>query len=176
MWWDMVKHGRGKWRGNWRVKWVAITLHTTLEHGVSSITTTDAHTSAASSGLNLRPRCLNGLVRFAERRNLVSARVPSHFKPSLLPAPAYRHNIYLCILLLLYVRYCNSCKVSILSVSLRLTEGYCLLGFLISYYCLSILVCIYILNVASVLGVKVFANWMLAVEVNIILSLECHES
>jgi len=27
---------------------------------------------------------LNGLVRFAERRNLVSARVPSHFKLSLL--------------------------------------------------------------------------------------------
>ena len=26
---------------------------------------------------------LNGLVRFAERRNMVSARVPSHFKRSL---------------------------------------------------------------------------------------------
>jgi len=26
---------------------------------------------------------LNGLVRFAERQNLVSARVPSHFKSSL---------------------------------------------------------------------------------------------
>ena len=31
------------------------------------------------------PADLNGLVRFAERRNLVSARVPSHFKRSLLP-------------------------------------------------------------------------------------------
>ena len=30
------------------------------------------------------PTNLNGLVRFAERRNLVSARVPSHFKHSLL--------------------------------------------------------------------------------------------
>jgi len=30
------------------------------------------------------PTDLNGLVRFAERRNLVSARVPSHFKRSLL--------------------------------------------------------------------------------------------
>ena len=29
------------------------------------------------------PTDLNGLVRFAERRNLVSARVPSHFKRSL---------------------------------------------------------------------------------------------
>jgi len=28
------------------------------------------------------PADLNGLVRFAERRNLVSARVPSHFKRS----------------------------------------------------------------------------------------------
>jgi hypothetical protein len=29
------------------------------------------------------PADLNGLLRFAERRNLVSARVPSHFKRSL---------------------------------------------------------------------------------------------
>jgi hypothetical protein len=46
----------GKWRGNWRMEWVDSTLHTTSEHGVSSITTADAHTSAASSRLNWRPR------------------------------------------------------------------------------------------------------------------------
>ena len=46
----------GKWRGNWRMVLVASTLHTTSEHGVSSVTTTDAHTSAASSRLNWRPR------------------------------------------------------------------------------------------------------------------------
>jgi len=45
-----------KWRGNWRMEWVASTLHTTSEHVVSSITTADAHTSAASSRLNWRPR------------------------------------------------------------------------------------------------------------------------
>ena len=50
----MVTHVRGS------------TLHTTSEHGVSSITTADAHTSAASSRLNWRPPAdLNGLVRFA---------------------------------------------------------------------------------------------------------------
>ena len=38
------------------MQWVASTLHTTSEHGVSSITTADAHTSAASSRLNWRPR------------------------------------------------------------------------------------------------------------------------
>jgi len=66
------------------MQWVASTLHTTSEHGVSSITTADAHTSAASSRLNWRPPAdLNGLVRLTERRNLVSARVPSHFKRSL---------------------------------------------------------------------------------------------
>ena len=42
----------GKWRGNWRMKWVASTLHTTSKHGVSSVTTADAHTSAARSRLN----------------------------------------------------------------------------------------------------------------------------
>jgi len=75
----------GKWRGIWRMEWVASILHTTLEeHGVSSITQADAHTSAASSRLNWRPHAdLNVLVRFVERRNLVSPRVPSHFKRSL---------------------------------------------------------------------------------------------
>ena len=38
------------------MEWVASTLHTTSEHGVSSITTADAHTSVASSRLNWRPR------------------------------------------------------------------------------------------------------------------------
>ena len=42
-------------KGNCRMEWVASTLHTTSEHGVSSITTADAHTSAASSRLNYRP-------------------------------------------------------------------------------------------------------------------------
>jgi len=82
-WWYVMAHGdarEGKWRGNWRMECVASTLHTTSDHGVSSITTADAHTSAASSRLNWRPLAdLNGPVRFAERRNLVSARVPSHF-------------------------------------------------------------------------------------------------
>ena len=57
--WNVMAHGdarEGKWRGNWRMVWVASTLHTTSEHGVSSITTTDAHTSAASNRLNLHPR------------------------------------------------------------------------------------------------------------------------
>ena len=57
--WNGMAHGdarEGKSRGNWRMQWVASTLHTTSEHGVSSITTADAHTSAASSRLNWRPR------------------------------------------------------------------------------------------------------------------------
>jgi hypothetical protein len=50
----------GKWRGNSRMEWVASTLHTTSDHGVSSITTADVHTSAAgiaSRGLMAVPFC-----------------------------------------------------------------------------------------------------------------------
>jgi hypothetical protein len=57
--WNVMAHGdarEGKWRGNWRMEWVASTLHTTSERGLSSITTADAHTSAASSRLNWRLR------------------------------------------------------------------------------------------------------------------------
>ena len=81
--WNVMAHGdarEGKWMRNWRMQWVARTLHTTSEHGLSNISTADAHTSAASSRLNWRhPADLNGLVRFAERRNLVSVRLPSRF-------------------------------------------------------------------------------------------------
>ena len=69
--WNVMAHGdarEGNWWGNWRMEWVASTLHTTSEHGVSSISTADAHTSAASSRLNWRPPAdLNGLVRYARK-------------------------------------------------------------------------------------------------------------
>ena len=57
--WNVMAHGDargGSERGNWGMVWVASTLHTTSEHGASSITTADAHTWAASSRLNWRPR------------------------------------------------------------------------------------------------------------------------
>jgi len=56
--WNVMAHGdarEGKWRGNWRTQWVSSALHITSEHGVSSITTVDAHTSVVSSRLNWRP-------------------------------------------------------------------------------------------------------------------------
>ena len=57
--WNVMEHGdarEGKRRENWRMEWVASTLHTTSDRCVSSITTADAHISAASSRLNRRPR------------------------------------------------------------------------------------------------------------------------
>ena len=56
--WNVMAHGDarvGKWGGNCGMESVASTLHITSEHGVSSITTADAHTSAASNRLNWRP-------------------------------------------------------------------------------------------------------------------------
>jgi hypothetical protein len=69
------------------MEWVTSKRHVTAEHRHARAVQTlhaDAYSSPASSRLNLpRPADLNGLVRFAERRDLVSARVPSHFKHSL---------------------------------------------------------------------------------------------
>jgi hypothetical protein len=70
MWWHTVTHGRGKWSGNWRMEWVASSLHTTSEHGVSSITTAYTHTSAASGRLNWRPRIFKWTHSF--RRKTIS--------------------------------------------------------------------------------------------------------
>jgi len=69
--WNVMAHGdarEGKWRGNWRREWVASTLHTTSEHGVSSISTADARTSAASSRLNWRPRRFKWTRPFRRRK------------------------------------------------------------------------------------------------------------
>jgi hypothetical protein len=57
------------------------------------------------------PADLNGLVRFAERRNLVSARVPSHFKRSLYPVFAVWRN------------YCHVIQVNIRNCIISATGG-----------------------------------------------------
>ena len=100
-----MAHGdsrEGKWRWNGRMEWVASTIHTTSEFGVSSITTADVHTSAASSGLNWRPRRFKWTRHFAERQILVSVRVPSYFKRSLQQFLSAVHD-----------RYSNSCGVTV---------------------------------------------------------------
>ena len=76
MWWHTVTHGRGsEWEsGEWS------TLHTTSEHGLSSITTADAHTSAASRRLNWRPRRFKWTRLFHRKTKYgFCAWVPSHF-------------------------------------------------------------------------------------------------
>jgi len=70
-------------KGNKRMEWVTSKRHMTAEHRLARAVQTlqaDVHSSPASTDA---PADLNGLVRFAERRNLVSMRVPSHFKRSL---------------------------------------------------------------------------------------------
>ena len=77
-----MAHGdvrEGKWRGNWWMVWAASTLHTTSEHGVSSITTADAHTSAASSRLNWRLRRCKWTHPFRRKTKSGFCGVPSHF-------------------------------------------------------------------------------------------------
>ena len=70
---NVMAHGdapTGKWRWNWRMQWVASTLHTTSEHGVSSITTADAaHLGLPAVDWTDAPHRadLNGLVRFARK-------------------------------------------------------------------------------------------------------------
>ena len=84
--WNVMAHGdarEGKWRGNWRMEWVASTL--TLPRSVvypALLTLIRTPRLPAVDWTDV-PADLNGLVRFGERRNLVSARVPSRFKRSL---------------------------------------------------------------------------------------------
>ena len=83
-----MAHGgarEGNWRGNMRMEWAARnlalyrkTVYPALlplmrTHRLPAADWTEPHAD------------LNGLVRFAERPNLVSARVPSRFERALLP-------------------------------------------------------------------------------------------
>ena len=70
----------GNWRGNWRMEWVTSTL--TLPQNVvypALLTLMRTPRLPAVDWTDALAN-LNGLVRFSERRNLVSAPVPSHFK------------------------------------------------------------------------------------------------
>jgi len=83
MWWHTVTHERGSEgeTGEWSGWPVLFTLPRNMVYPallplirtprLPAVEWTDARTDS------------NGFVRFAERRNLVSARVPSHFKRSL---------------------------------------------------------------------------------------------
>ena len=85
--WNLMAHGRGKWRGNMRVEWVASSLALYLRtccihhyyHNYCRCTHLGCQQSTELTPLPPLADS-NGLVRFAERPNLVSARVPSRFK------------------------------------------------------------------------------------------------
>ena len=81
--WNLMAHGdarEGNWRGNWWMEWVTSTL--TLPRNVvyPALITLMRTPRLPAVDWTDDPPDLNGLVRFGERRNLVSARVPSRFK------------------------------------------------------------------------------------------------
>ena len=84
--WNVMAHGdarMGKWRGNWRMEWVGSTLHTTRNMVYPALLPLMSTPRLPVVDWSDAPAGLNGLVRFSERRNLVSARVSSHFKRGL---------------------------------------------------------------------------------------------
>jgi len=122
-----MAHGdarEGTWRGNWRMQWVASTLHTTSEHGASSITTADAHTSAVSSRLNWRPRRFKWTRPFRRKTKSGFCACPITFQLASTTRSFMtltRHCIrYLMIRRILFqVTFCNSVQKSISSIRWR---------------------------------------------------------
>jgi len=78
----------GKWRGKWLMEWVVSTLPRNMVY--SSLLPLMRKPRLPVVDWTDAPADLNGLVSFAERRNLVSARVPSHFNWLLL---TFRKNV-----------------------------------------------------------------------------------
>ena len=78
-----MAHGdaqEGKWRGNWRMEWLASTLKLPRNVVYPALLTLMRTPRLPAVDWSDDPSDLDGLVRFGERRNLVSARVPSRFK------------------------------------------------------------------------------------------------
>ena len=81
--WNLMAHGdarEGKWRGKWRVEWVASTLTLPRKVVYPALLTLMCTPRLSAVDWTDSPVDLNGVVRFGERRNLVSACVPSGFK------------------------------------------------------------------------------------------------
>ena len=77
---NLVAHGderEGKSRGNWRMEWVASTLTPPPNVLYPALLKLMRTSRLPAVDWTDAPTDLNGLVRFGERRNLVSARVPS---------------------------------------------------------------------------------------------------
>ena len=76
---NLVAHGdarEGKWRGNWRMEWVTSTLTPPPNAVYPALLKLMRIPRLPAVDWTDDPTDLNGLVRFGERRNLVSARVP----------------------------------------------------------------------------------------------------
>ena len=76
-----MAHGdarEGKCRGNWRMEWVASRLTPPPNVVYPALLKLMCTPRLPAVDWTDAPTDLNGLVRFGERRNLVSARVPSH--------------------------------------------------------------------------------------------------
>ena len=76
----VVAHGdtrEGKWRENWRMEWVASTLTPPPNVVYPALLKLMRKSRLPAVDWTDAPTDLNGLVRFGERRYLVSGRVPS---------------------------------------------------------------------------------------------------
>ena len=86
---NLVAHGdarEGKWRGNWRMEWVASTLTPPPNVAYPALLKLMRTPRLPAVDWTDAPTDLNRLVRFWERRNLVSARVPSRSARAIQPA------------------------------------------------------------------------------------------
>ena len=97
---NLVAHGdarEGKWRWNWRMEWVASTLTPPPNVVYPALLKLMRTPRLPAVDWTDAPTNLNGLVRFWERRNLVSARVPSRFARAIRSAP----TVFICIVFML---------------------------------------------------------------------------
>ena len=98
---NLVAHGdarEGKLRGNWRMEWVVSTLTPPPDVVYPALLKLMRTPRLPAVDLTDAPTDLNGLVRLGERRNLVSARVPSRSARAIIPAFASSHRLFLLLL------------------------------------------------------------------------------
>ena len=91
----LVAHGdarEGKCRGNWRMEWVASILTPPPNVVYPALLNLMRTLRLRASDWTDAPTNLNGLIRCGERRNLVSARVPSYSAQAIQQTPLYTYD------------------------------------------------------------------------------------
>jgi hypothetical protein len=119
----------GKWRGNWQMEWLASTLHTTSDMVYPALLPLMCTPQLPVIDWTDAPANLNGLIRFAERRNLVSVHVASHLNWPL--HSTFFRSLPLFLILVMVLSVCLTTTLLLMAACMSVLTWYTTIGWIL---------------------------------------------